>query len=59
MNGVILKTVSQEGIETYHLTFQCGLINKAGFSKGEVLEILLKKMQYAIDHNQDCIEWID
>ena len=62
MNGVIVRSESEIGdekVESFCLTFQCAFINRDKLSKGEVLEILLNKMDYAIKHNEEYIEWID
>ena len=59
MVGGVITCDKIEDKEVYYFTVQCVFENDKKYSKGEVLEILLNKVDYAIKHNEEYIDWID
>ena len=59
MVGGVITCDRTDNKEAYYFTIQCVFENDKNYSKGEVLEILLNEVDYAIKHNEDYIDWID
>lgn len=59
MVGGVITCDKSEDSEVYYFTIHCVYENDKHYSKGEVLEILLNMVDYAIKHNEEYVDWID